>query len=162
MTDGIRAPDEDNPKGYYEFEPVKRTKENPSWLCDAQGKVVKMVYRLLYDLPTDQYPYRVVFMDRDLREVLASQKVMLDRLDRDPGDLGDEQMLALFRRELAKFDRYVAEFNCFSILHVNYVDVIADPRKQAERINQFLGGQLDVEAMAGVVTPRLYRQREQG
>ena len=43
--------DEDNPKGYYEFEPVKKTKENASWVTDAVGKVVKMVYMLLYDLP---------------------------------------------------------------------------------------------------------------
>ena len=69
VIDHICAADEDNPKGYYEFEPVKKTKEDASWLKDAPGKVVKMVYRLLYDLPTDDQ-YRVVFMRRDLTEVL--------------------------------------------------------------------------------------------
>src|SRR5574337_153211 len=74
VTDEIRSADEDNPKGYYEFEPVKKTKEDASWLARAGGKVVKMVYRLLYDLPGD-YAYHVVFMRRNLREVIASQNV---------------------------------------------------------------------------------------
>jgi hypothetical protein len=70
VIDNIRVADEDNPKGYYEFEPVKKTKEDASWLEGAAGKVVKMVYRLLYDLPAG-YRYRVVFMQRDLTEVAA-------------------------------------------------------------------------------------------
>ena len=77
LTDGFRAADVDNPRGYYEFEPVKKTREDASWLDRAGGKVVKMVYRLLYDLPAEGYEYRVVFMRRDIREVLASQKKML-------------------------------------------------------------------------------------
>ena len=96
IIDHIRKADEDNPKGYYEFEPVKKTKEDTSWLADAPGSVVKMVYRLLYDLPGN-YDYRVVFMQRDLKEVLASQKKMLDRSGKGRrGAIPDEQMAALF------------------------------------------------------------------
>jgi len=76
LTDNLRLPDEDNPKGYYEYEAVKATAEDPSWLDDAGGRAVKMVYRLLYDLPADRR-YRVVFMKRDLEEVIKSQEVML-------------------------------------------------------------------------------------
>ena len=78
LIDNLRRPNEDNPGGYYEFEPVKRTKQDPSWLTTAGGKVVKMVYRLLYDLPTG-YEYRVIMMRRTLEEVLASQEAMLKR-----------------------------------------------------------------------------------
>ncbi len=42
----IRAADRDNPRGYYEFERVKKTKQDPSWLADARGKAVKMVSSL--------------------------------------------------------------------------------------------------------------------
>lgn len=78
----VRKADEDNPRGYYEFEAVKKTKQDSSWLEGSAGKVVKMVYRLLYDLP-EGYEYRVVFMRRDLKEVLASQEKMLRRLGKD-------------------------------------------------------------------------------
>lgn len=78
LTDRVRPPDEDNPRGYYEFEPVKQTASDPAWLKAAQGKAVKMVFRLLVDLPPD-YAYRVVLMTRKLEEVLASQRVMLAR-----------------------------------------------------------------------------------
>src|SRR5205809_5271301 len=73
LTDHIRAPDTDNPRGYFEFERVKKVKEDAAWLPDARGKVVKMVSQLLYDLPATER-YRVVFMERDLEEVLASQE----------------------------------------------------------------------------------------
>ena len=78
LTDRVRPPDEDNPRGYHEFEPVRQTARDPAWLKAAQGKAVKMVFRLLYDLPPD-YTYRVVLMTRKLEEVVASQRVMLAR-----------------------------------------------------------------------------------
>src|ERR1022692_2693155 len=64
----LRAPDEDNPRGYFEFEPVKRTKRDPAWLREAPGKAVKVVYLLLRDLPAG-YDYRVIVMRRDLNDV---------------------------------------------------------------------------------------------
>ena len=108
IVDHIRKADEDNPKGYYEFEPVKKTKEDASWLKDASGKVVKMVYRLLYDLPAD-YQYRVIFTQRDLKEVLASQNKMLQRSGKSGGGISDEQMEQLFAGELAKCEKWLAE-----------------------------------------------------
>lgn len=161
LTDNIRAADDDNPRGYYEFEPVKKTKEDPSWLHHAGGKVVKMVYRLLYDLPPDR-TYRVVFMQRDLREVIASQDVMLQRRGRDGGEISEEKLLDLFRQQLADFDRWIADQPNFSIVHVNYNDVLNDPKPAVETVNNFLGGQLDTTAMAATVEPQLYRQRRAG
>ena len=81
VTDHIRAADTDNPRGYYELEKVKKLKEDASWLPETRGKVVKMVSQLLFDLPAGER-YRVIFMQRDLDEMLASQEKMLERLNR--------------------------------------------------------------------------------
>jgi hypothetical protein len=158
LTDEIRVADEDNPKGYYEFEPVKKTKEDPSWLKDGVGKVVKMVYRLLYDLPAD-YQYRVVYMRRKLEEVIASQNVMLDRSGKEGGGLPDAKLLDVFRAEIDKSNKWLAEQPNFEILYVNYNEMLADAAPQVARINEFLGGALDTQAMLAVVDPSLYRQK---
>lgn len=159
LADHQRKADEDNPRGYYEFEAVKRTKQDPSWLMGSHGKVVKMVYRLLYDLPRD-YEYRVVFLRRDLKEVLASQNKMLQRLGRNAATVPEDQMEELFRRQLAEFDRWIAGRRNFSILDVEYKKMISDPRPLCEQISLFLDGRLNVEAMIRAVDPTLYRNRK--
>ncbi len=159
IADHQRQADEDNPRGYFEFEGVKKTKQDPSWLRGSEGKVVKMVYRLLYDLP-EGYEYRVVFLRRDLKEVLASQKKMLQRLGKDDPSIGDKQMEELFRKQLSDFEKWIAGQNRFSILSVDYSGMISDPRPQCERVNQFLDGRLNVDAMIQAVDPSLYRHRK--
>ncbi|MBN1817187.1 MAG: sulfotransferase domain-containing protein [Sedimentisphaerales bacterium] len=159
LADHVRRADEDNPRGYYEYEPVKKTKEDPSWLALAQGRVVKMVYRLLYDLPLEGYAYRVVFMRRAMAEVLASQKKMLHRLGKEGGNLSDEQMALLFQKQLDQFDRWIGEQSCFQILYINYADMVSDPANQCRRVNAFLGGGLDENLMVASVDPNLYRNR---
>lgn len=158
LTDNIRTADEDNPRGYYEFEPVKKTKEDPSWLEDAGGKVVKMVYRLLYDLPGG-YQYRIVFMQRNLREVIASQDVMLRRRGRDQDTMEQDKLIDLFARQLAEFDEWIAAQPNFAILYVNYNDTLRAAEETVRRVNEFLGGKLDTRAMRAIVEPDLYRQR---
>ena len=158
MTDHIRTPDEDNPKGYYEFEAVKKTKEDASWLTDATGKVVKMVYMLLYDLPAD-YKYRVVFMKRNLSETIASQKKMLERSGRKGAALTDEQLTAAFTKQIEKFETWAQSQSNFEILYLNYRDMIDSTIETCEKINEFLGGELDTQAMASAVDPTLYRNR---
>src|SRR5215211_3521881 len=103
LTDHVRTPDDDNPNGYYEFEAVKQTKEDDSWLEGTEGKAVKMVYRLLYDLPAD-HSYRVLFMRRKLEEVLASQRVMLER-----HGVASLTLSALFRAEMDSFYKWVRQ-----------------------------------------------------
>jgi hypothetical protein len=158
LTDNLRTKDEDNPQGYYEFEPVKKTREDPSWVPGARGKVVKMVYRLLYDLPADQ-EYRVIFMRRNIDEVLASQKKMLQRSGKQGAAISDEKLKELFMAELDKFDRWIAAQPNFSIIEVDYRDMVASPATQCKRINGFLGGVLDGDRAAAAVDPALYRNR---
>lgn len=158
LIDHIREADEDNPKGYYEFEPVKRTKKDPSWLEQAPGKVVKMVHLLLLDMPTDR-KYRVVFMKRNIKEVVASQNIMLERQGKSTGDLSETKIIEMFETQMAKVNAYLQQQPNYETLYVTYNDVLQDPGPSVQAINDFLGGDLDTEAMMNVVDPNLYRNR---
>jgi len=157
LTDGVREADVSNPRGYYEFEPVKRTKTDPSWLSSAPGKAVKMVYRLLYDLPPN-YNYRVLLMQRTLMEVLSSQRAMLQHQQNDDA-VEDAKMVDIYRRELANLDTWFQKQVNFSKLDVNYNELVKTPGPQVARIAEFLGMDLDQSAMVGVVDIKLYRNR---
>lgn len=158
VVDNLRTADEDNPAGYYEFEPVKKTKQDTSWIDEARGKAVKMVYRLLYDLPAG-YSYRVIFMRRKIEEVLASQKKMLERNGKVDPAVSDDEMEKLFRSQLQKFEQWVATQPQFQMLEVSYNEMLSNPDPAVEKINSFLGGQLNADAMIEVVDPNLYRNR---
>jgi len=158
LTDNLRPADEDNPLGYYEFEPVKRTRQDPSWLEGSEGKAVKMVHLLLLDLPTDR-PYRVVFMRRHLREVVASQNVMLRRKGRASDGLSEDKLIAMFEDQIRQVESHLAAHANFRLLEINYNDALRDPMEAALKLDAFLGGGLDIRAMVGVVDPSLYRQR---
>ena len=158
ITDNQRTADVDNPQGYFEFEPAKTTKDDPSWLDGAEGKVVKMVYKLLYDLP-DRFQYRVLVMRRAMQEVLASQRKMLERLGKPTDTVPDEKIGALLARQLREFDQWVRKQPNFTVLDVDYNQMVADPAPLIEKVNTFLGGGLDTVAMRSVVEPELYRNR---
>jgi hypothetical protein len=157
LTDGVREADISNPRGYYEFEPVKRTKTDASWLLSAGGKAVKMVYRLLYDLPPN-YNYRVLLMQRTLMEVLSSQRAMLQHQQNDDA-VEDAKMIDIYRRELANLETWIQKQVNFSKLDVNYNELVKMPAPQVARIAEFLDMDLDQAAMAGVVDIKLYRNR---
>jgi hypothetical protein len=159
LKDDIRAADEDNPKGYYEFERVKQIAQDPAWLQDAQGRVVKMVSALLLQLPPT-FTYRVIFIRRKMEEVLASQKAMLSRKGQAPSPVSDDKMAALFRKHLDQVEKWVAEQPNIEVLYVHYNEVLAAPRPQMDKINRFLGGALDVDKMVSIVDRTLYRQRD--
>ena len=159
VTDRIRNADASNPNGYYEFEPVKtlNTQADTAWLAAARGKALKIISFLLTYLP-ESHDYRVVFMRRDLGEIIASQNTMLDARGEMQG-AADDRMRAHYEQHLAQVERFLARRACFSTLMVDYADVLADPRGQAARINAFVGGHLDVDRMAAVAEPTLYRSR---
>ena len=159
VTDGLRRADTANPKGYYEFEPVKGLDKqgDTAWLAEARGKAVKIISFLLTHLP-ESYDYRVVFMRRDLGEVVASQNQMLDARGKERG-AADDRTSVLYAQHVEQVERFLRQRSCFSVLMVDYAAVVADPAGQAARINQFVGGGLDVERMATVAEPALYRNR---
>jgi len=160
LADGIRTADISNPKGYYEFEPVKELDKggDVSWLAAARGKAVKIISFLLTWLP-ESYDYRVVFMQRDLPEVIASQNAMLAHRGEASGRVDDEQMRRMYEDHLQKVARFMANRSCFSTLTLAYREVVERPREAAGRIDEFLGGTLDVDRMAAIADPALYRNR---
>ena len=159
LTDHQRAADEDNPKGYYEFERVKKLKEGDyAWLEQAEGRAVKVISALLEHLPGD-YRYRVLFMKRAMPEILASQREMLIRRGEDPKSVPDEEMAGLFNQHLAKLENWLEGQSNISVLYLNYNALLDDPRPYVDQINAFLGAGLDAGKMSAVVDPNLYRQR---
>jgi hypothetical protein len=158
-TDGIRKPSEDNPRGYFEYERVKELDKgtDQSWLTAFRGKAIKIISFLLEDLP-DTNNYKVVFMRRDIHEVLASQtKMLANRGETD--ETSDARMLEVYRHHLRKVGEMIDRRPCFELLNVEYKDVMEDPRGQARRIGAFLGDCVDVERMAAAVDGGLYRNR---
>jgi hypothetical protein len=159
LTDGERAADEDNPLGYFELERVKAlgAGADAGWLEGARGKAVKVISFLLEKLPRG-FDYRVVFLDRALPEVLASQRKMLERRG-ERSETDDERMTEVFEEHLRRVRRLLRQDARFEALEVAYAEVVADPGAQARRIARFLALPLDVEAMAAAVDASLYRNR---
>jgi hypothetical protein len=158
LTDGLRPADVDNPRGYLEYEPVKRTRQDASWLARAGGKAVKVIHLLLRDLPGG-YDYRVILLQRPMEEVLASQGVMLERAGRVGAALASERLAEVFRSQLSEAEAWMAAQAHFCVLSVQYHDCLRDGAGTARRVNAFLGGGLDETAMTGEVEPQLHRQR---
>ncbi len=162
VVDGIREADDDNPKGYHELEQVKELDKggDASWLDDARGKCLKVISFLLQHLPSTHH-YKIVFVRRNLQEVLASQRKMLERRGESGGDASDEEMATMFAAHLTKMERQLAaQPNC-EVLYVDHRATLDTPREVATQVNRFLGDRLDVEKMTAVVDPQLYRNRSQ-
>ena len=161
LTDAQREADSDNPKGYYEFERVKQLdKGDTAWLSEAQGKAVKVITALLKHLPADRQ-YRVLMMRRNMAEILASQRKMLENRGEDAGTMDDDKMAELFGKHLQSVEQWLHAQANMAVLDVDYGDVLSDPIPQIDRINSFLDGRLDEVKMAAVIDPELYRNREE-
>jgi hypothetical protein len=158
LVDHIRRADEDNPKGYFEFEPVKQLRKDASWLEKAEGRAVKVIYRLLYELPDDR-EYRVIFMRRPLGEVLRSQAIMLERRGVKADSANDAALEGIFERELRRVEDWLMSNPHMVALSVSYPDTLSHPEEIAMKVAGFLGLELKVEEMVKVVTPSLHRQR---
>ncbi len=159
LTDNLREADDDNPRGYLEFERVKDLAKDKAWLKDAAGKAVKVVSSLLQHLPPE-YDYKVIFMLRKVGEVLASQKQMLVRRGQPTDEVSDERMAEAFRRHLKDVQAWLARQPNVEVVYVDYNELLENHAASVQTINQFLGGGLDTPAMVLVIDKRLYRQRE--
>jgi len=158
VTDGLRTADEDNPKGYYEDERVKDLYQpgDKTWLRESRGKVIKIISFLLKSLPDDNN-YKVLFMHRSLREIVASQNKMLARRA-EKNDTPDDRAVALLEEQV-RDARFFLRRPQFEVLELNYRETLDSPRPLALRMAEFVGGGLDVEKMTQVVDVQLYRNR---
>jgi hypothetical protein len=160
LTDGLRVADPDNPEGYYELERVKKLPTGDhAWLAEAPGHGVKIISALLEHLPAN-YRYQVIFVERSIAEVLASQQKMLSRSGRPADPADDARLAAFFEKHLQVVKERLRAQPDFSVLYVSHSELLRDPRPAVDRIVAHLGRPLDREAMANAVNPSLYRNRQ--
>jgi len=157
LTDGERVANEDNPKGYYEYTAVKNIKKDARWLDLAKGKSVKIIVQLLnFAIKNKKYNYRVIFIERDIQEILESQTKMLEHSSGYKSPLSNEQLANVYNRQLNALKRVLAAHK-IPVLFINYKSCIENPGNTAEKINKFMGGMLNENAMAASVDSKLYR-----
>jgi hypothetical protein len=158
LTDSARAADENNPRGYFELEAVKRLRSDQSWLEQARGRAVKIIHLLLRELPIDgRFEYRVLFMLRPIEEVLASQRAMLARQGKPATSVS---LAAIYKSQLAQAQEWMGAHPCFSCLTLEHHGVVQEPAASAAAIAEFLQRDLDVKAMAAAVDLSLWRERQ--
>ncbi len=160
MTDRERVADIDNPKGYFEYERVKNLEKesDKSYLREGRGKVIKVISFLIKDLPDDN-DYRVIFMRRDLDEVLTSQNKMIDRLGATDSTAATEAMKEAYRNDIVRTRLLCRKRPNFDWIEIHYKDTVNDPAATARSVNAFVGGHLDEAAMREAVDESLYRNR---
>jgi len=158
LSDGERAADADNPRGYLEWERIKQLPNDPGCIAEAEGKVVKVISQLLLALP-EGHEYRVIFMQRPMAEVLASQDQMLRRRGTYKAGVEQTAIAAAFEKHLREVYAWMEGKTHVRSMRVAHHDVLTDAKGVAARAAEFLGIDLDVEAMAAQVDAELYRNR---
>jgi hypothetical protein len=161
MTDSIRTADDDNPKGYFEYERVKDLdkESDKSWLHEARGKVIKIISFLLPHLPEENF-YKIIFVRRHLDEVIASQNKMLVHRNETDADATDDKMKQNYRQHLRKIEIFVFRNPNVDVLEIDHREAIEHPLESATKVCRFLGlKKTDPQSMAAVVDPELYRNR---
>ncbi len=142
----MRAPDENNPRGYFEYEPVKSLARDASWVPEAEGKVVKVIHALLLHLP-DGFEYRVILMQRKIQDVIRSQRQMLDR----SSGISDERLAEVYLYQLQSVERALAVRPSFRVLPVSYEACLRGPAEVSKSIRDFLEIDLDLTRMCNAV-----------
>jgi hypothetical protein len=156
-TDGQRTADSDNPRGYFEHAQATRLHQDTTWVPEARGKVVKVVAQLLPYLPAGE-EYRIVFLHRKLDDVVASQKVMLDRLGRSGAKLSEAELKRAYTGQLVQVQRWLQRTPGVQAVAAGYEATLEDPAGTARRLGRFLGHPFDERAAADAVAPSLRRQ----
>ena len=161
MTDGERSADIDNPKGYFEYDRIKDLEHetDKSYVRQGRGKALKVISFLIKDLPDDN-DYRVIFMRRDLDEVLSSQGKMIDRLGTADTSAADEAMKEAYRNDIVRTRLLCKKQPNFDLIEIHYREAVAEPATTARKVNAFLGGRLDEAEMRAAVDASLYRNRQ--
>ncbi len=158
VTDELRSADVDNPNGYFELETVKQMSAgNVAWLANAGGKVVKVISALLEYLPSD-HTYKIIFMEREIREILASQRKMLERRN-ETSQVNDAEMEQQFRRHLSVVKPWLVRQPNMEILYISYNALMSDPEPLCSRVVEFIHAPLDLNRMLSVPKGELYRNR---
>lgn len=158
ISDGERIADDDNPAGYLEFERVKKIKTDTSWLDNSDGKAVKIIAPLIFELPSE-HNYKVIVMKRAMPEILASQKKMIERREQQGSTMPDVMLTKVFTQQLQKLNRWLdAQDNC-QFIEVEYSALMTQPQEKIKQLINFLQLPLDSNVMVNCINPALYRNK---
>ncbi len=158
LTDGLRSADENNPRGYKEWEAAKSLPQTPEIIAAAEGKVVKVISSLLFSLPKE-HKYRVIFMRRPIEQIVTSQNRMLERLGQKVPDTPERAVTSAFNDHLKKIQKWLSEQPNIAVLYTEYSAVLQNPRQEASKIAEFVGYDFDLDAMIKEVEPSLHREK---
>lgn len=159
LTDNKRIADINNPKGYFEYEQVKKLSQDNSWLHQARGKVVKVISHLLFQLP-DNFNYKIIFMNRDMNEIIHSQQKMISEMNGiKPKNAYPAHLEIAFRKNLDRVHKWQELKSNVEFRYINYNQLIANPEKELLEISTFLGKKLDINNLVNVIDVNLYRSK---
>jgi hypothetical protein len=154
LVDGKREADNSNPKGYYEYEPVMSIHKDNSWMDKAQNKTVKIVAPLLNKID-EQYRYKIIFMTRDLNEVLKSQQKMIGKTE----DVFPVKLYNKFQKLLSNIEVWKKKEPGVELIYLDYKDVLDNPEFTVKSIERFLGVPLNRSEMINCIDKKLYRTK---
>ena len=161
LTDNIRQPDTNNPRGYFEYEKVKSLQKDPGksgWLAEAEGKAVKVIIQLTPYLPLD-LNYSVIIMKRNIDEIMLSQEKMIENLGGKKSSVGNDILKKVFESQLSKNEEYLSEHSCFKIISINYNELIDSGQSILQNLSTFFDSKLNIKTAAGVIESSLYRSK---
>lgn len=155
LSDQKREPDRNNPKGYLEFEAVKKLAQDNSCLRGQTGKAVKVISHLLKHLPDGEQKYKIIFVNREMNEIIKSQRRMLKKDEKKYS----RPLIKAFLKELKSVKKWVKSEPDKELINVQYKTLIKNPLKDIEKIIEFLEVPLDKGKMKEAVDPSLYRSK---
>jgi tetratricopeptide (TPR) repeat protein len=159
FTDSVRKADQHNPKGYYEHEKVKQLARDKSWLNQTVGKAVKIISQLLFHLP-EYHQYKVIFMTRNLKEVIHSQRTMLrEEKKSNEKDVYPAGLENAYKRNIRIVEQWAANRTNIEIEWVDYHDLLSLNDEIISRIGSFIGKPVDKERVAACLDNELYRSK---
>jgi len=159
LVDRRRIASRFNPYGYYEYSATQALKAGDgAWLEQAGGRAVKIVSPLLPYLPPENN-YKIIFMERALPEVIASQARMLLDMHRPLSEDREQRLTDAFHQHLAQIDALAARQPNLQIERVSYNRLVANPDEVITDLAKFLSMPLDTHTLAAAVDPNLYHNR---
>lgn len=158
FTDKKRPADPNNYHGYFEHEAVKTIEKNTRWLENVKGRAIKIISPLLRYLP-EKYDYKIIFMERNIDEIILSQNTMLKKSGKSPGRISDKRLHELYAQEIRSVKSWMDKQSNIDVLFVNYADLISDAIRHLRRLENFLDCRFDLHKMSAVVDKTMYRSK---
>ena len=158
FTDNHRSADESNPKGYFEHQWVKTIEKDNSWLTDVKGKAIKIVSPLIKYLPVD-LNYKIIFMNRDLDEIIQSQERMLTENNKKDDATNSEELKQIFLKDLKQSKDWIHTQLHSEVLEILHSKLLKNPETELEKIKSFLKIDINTTLILKVIDKNLYRSK---